>query len=136
MWSFRLFFPPLVYTSTSTHLEARLHHSQLCKEKASIHFQMVIHLHPKSTSIAILLHPATLDPLLPKKKSVSKGTPESREAMPFREPPEHLGSRWSQILKHALPDHDATCRPCCPNPSALILIQVDDAQTFWPEAPR
>ncbi|KAK1446401.1 hypothetical protein CMEL01_10644 [Colletotrichum melonis] len=58
--------PPLLSpwftTSTSIHLEARLHHPQLCKEKASIHIQMVIHLHPKSTSIAFLLHPATLDP--------------------------------------------------------------------------
>ncbi|UQC82963.1 uncharacterized protein CLUP02_08453 [Colletotrichum lupini] len=74
---------------------------------ASIHIQMVIHLHPKSTSIAFLLHPATLDPLLPKKNSVSKGTPESREAMPFRGEQEHLGSR-PKSSKHALPDHDAT----------------------------
>lgn len=69
--------PPLLSpwftTSTSIHLEARLHPPQLCKEKASIHIQMVIHLHPKSTSIAILLHLATLDPLLPKKKVCQQG---------------------------------------------------------------
>lgn len=136
-WSFRRHFSPpgspLQHPFTSR-LDSITPNSARKKHQSTSRWSYTcIQSPPRSQSFSILL------PWTPcsRRKSLSARARRNLERLC---PSEESKNTWDpggpKSSKHALPDHDATCRPCCPNPSTLVFILVDDAQTFWPEAPR